>query len=272
MKLLGVATIALLGCEPKTIDYAVVVHNDYPGTRVGIFRESGGPPLATTTLAKATLTVTVGFKEELTARFVDAPELPGVKLQGAQIDSEDRRASAKERRPVTRHLFASLDKSERQYGWVELVLASATDEVITVGAVSVDTNVRPPGSRLIVPTKTDGAVSVTVGSEVIQVELGGREIPATSPYPPNALLYVDPTSTACLQTRDVFYGAAHLIGAKPEVPKRLPPKKVHVFRGKDIPDVLVDEKVPDSISGTGIGYRNVFERCPPARRARGATR
>src|SRR5688572_12154230 len=117
MRLLAVATIALFGCQPKTIDYAVVVHNDYPGTRVGIFREAGGPPLATTTLAKATLTITVGFDEELTARFVDAPELPGVKLQGAEGDSDDRRAHAKQRRPVTRHLFASLSKDESQYGW-----------------------------------------------------------------------------------------------------------------------------------------------------------
>ncbi len=273
--LVGLAVVTV-GCDPKTVDYEITVNNDFPGTRIGIYptedetpielqkvtkAPAGTLPLATTTKATDKLVVHAPFKQRLVPRVVDLPIRP-VSLAPI-LGGPDARTLARAGKVVPMTLHASRI-ADVGLEFVEVVLASPTDEPITVGEVHVDSKAVEPGMRLVVPVKT-GTVVVKVGTApAATVEVKDRR---SDDAGPGAFVYVDPSASMCLQMRTVVYavaGVAKLIaGDKPEPPVQLAPAKLHVFARADEPQLIFDEKVPEAIRGVS-GSRKILEHCTPA--------
>jgi hypothetical protein len=261
--LLALLLVGVVACDPKTVDYEITVKNDYPGTRVGIYTTTGTTPLATTTKATDKLIVQTPFKEGLVARFVDT-SVRKVALDGI-LHGPDKRTLAKEGKRVPMNVFASNVHDDLLEN-VEIIVSGSTDEPITVGDVPVDSKAVAPGKRLRVPVRSGEPVKVKIGSEApVAIAIEPRK---EGVFTPGGFVWIDPSGTTCLQMRYVAYGAVHLIPGRkgPSPPVKLAPAKIHAFTREDAPDILVDEEVPDSITGSGIGNRKVLERCTPARK------
>ena len=261
MRTMWLALPLLLACDPARVEYAIAVTNEYPGTRIGIFAEGSETPLAITTKAKDTLQVQVAFKEHLNARFVDvrnARPLGG--LIGASED--ERRSGAKQGRPVPLTLRVSRALSDsRDVANVEVVMAGPTDEAVIIDGVPVDTKAAPAGTRLVVPATPGATIPVKVGtSPPVSIDLGYAQ---RGDVGPAGFVYIDPTASACVQTRAIVYGAAHLVG-KGDTTTRRPPAKVHPFGRAQAPSIIFGEPEPSSVSGSVLASRLVFEACSAA--------
>jgi len=255
---LVLSVLALAGCQPKTIQYEIEVTNDYPGTRVGIYAADGTTLLVSTTLARDTLRVKAPYAHAArpTAHLVDAPLLRDVPRPYHELTEEQRRAMASQGRPVPMRLSVIRDRALAE---VEVVIASPTDEVITVGDIKVDGRAVTPWTRLVVPAPSP-RVTVKVGADApIVLETSDRE---TGSSDPASFVFVDPLASTCVQSRNVVYGAGHLVANDgTDAPLRLAPARAHVFPRLHAPHFVFGEKVPSSIMGIGLGVRRVLERC-----------
>jgi hypothetical protein len=144
---------------------------------------------------------------------------------------------------------------------VEVVMAGPTDEAVTIDGVPVDTKAAPAGTRLVVPATPRATIPMKVGtSPPVSIDLGYKH---RGDVGPAGFVYIDPTASACVQTRAIVYGAAHLVG-KGDTTTRRPPAKVHAFGRAQAPSIIFGEPEPSSVSGSVLASRLVFEACSAA--------